>query len=236
MRSLLGKVFIFIILPFQVLAQNSFTAESLTQIVLEKKEGQSCPTGMLFTKSDWYNLEERIHQMKLSPSCIWDTIQQDTADHRGEVYGFAFGSLIGVGAIIAGTAGSELVIFKQDQKHLVVAQIRYKALSAEISFPFGVSRTQSVIFGHCEGGVNDYLGWFESYMAIAKSRNLGRKSVVPLQRELTGCESLTSTRGLNSSFIGTSVSSYELLGKPLIVSGPGAEEMLKYLEEFGPRR
>lgn len=223
-------------LPIQVWAQSLPSVESLPQIVLEKKEGQSCPTGMLFTKSDWYNLEERIQGMKLSPSCIWDTIKEDIADRRGEVFGVVFGSLIGVGAIMAGTAGSELVIFKYDQKHLIVAQVRYKALSAEISFPLGVSRTQSVVFGHCEGGVSDYLGWFESYMVIAKSRNLGRKSVVPLRRELTGCESLTSTRGLNSSFIGIATSSYQLLGRPLVVSGPGVEEMLKYLEEYGPKR
>ncbi len=207
-------------------------AKNIESIYLQKNADQWCPTGMVWGKRDFKNLRERVLNMKFSPRCIWDTILKDAEDLKGSVRGFSFASPIAVGPIANIGGGSELVVMKNDAENLLVAQVRYRHLSVDISLPIGGGLSQSVIFGDCSDDIDSYLGWFETYVALAKSRNKGRDGIVPFQRDLTGCESISSIRGLNSSIVGVGVSYYELLDGPYLIYGPGVQDLIDHLEKL----
>jgi hypothetical protein len=205
------------------------TAQAGDVRVYLDRRGAECPTGFA-TEADVRDLARRVRDWDYHPQCIWETIQEDAADERGLVKGFAFGITAGLSRGVGYTLGNEIVVFREGERALRVGVVAYRALGADLTLPIGTSRSQSVIYGRCNDGLESYLGWFENYSALAKTLSLGRKSGIPFRRELTGCNAHTSTLGMTSSIVGMSSAYYWALGPSVVVEGPGVADMVEYLD------
>jgi hypothetical protein len=197
--------------------------------------GADCPTGWA-TEADVHALPSLVRSWSFDPACVWDTIQRDARDEWGKVRGFAFGVVGGLSRGAGYSVGNEVVVFREDARTLRVGVVAYRTVGIDVTLPVGASLTQSVVYGDCAEGLTSYLGWFEGYSAIAKTLSLGRRSIVPFDRELTGCDAHTSTRGMTSPIAGVSTSYYWLLGQSVLVDGPGAQPLLDYFDSVNLKR
>lgn len=197
---------------------------------LENEDHLKCPTGFVYDRVYFDQIEELVEQMDFSPACIWKTIKKNATNHaKSKVQGFAFGSQIGASYYVGGGVGTELVMFPIDDQKMLVSMVRLKFTDVSVSLA-GVSRTQSVVFGNCTNGIEGYMGWFRYYGAAAMLKNTGITR--PITGKPTGCDSITSIRGMNSPVVVGGYAYYEPLGRPIIVTGPRVQPLLNYIKKL----
>lgn len=209
--------------------KNVLAQDDIHTKILENKSNLHCPTGFVLDRIHYNQIEDLSENLDFSPRCIWKTIRKNAEKYaKGITQGFAFGVEIDASysAISAGL-GTELVMFKLDDDKLLLGMTRIKHIDASLSLS-GISLTQSVVLGSCPEQLQSYVGWFRYFGAIAMLRNSG--ITLPITGITTGCNTITSVRGMSSPIIIAGYSLYEQLGNPIIVTGPRVKPLLNFMK------
>ncbi|OFZ17901.1 MAG: hypothetical protein A2X94_12730 [Bdellovibrionales bacterium GWB1_55_8] len=207
-----------------------------TIVELQNDGDVHCPSGIFEHLHSSSTIRKVAEKLDLSPGCIWKTIRKNAENRKKPVHGFAFGSVSEISMTAGIGVSTELVIMKYDEKTLMIGQVYTEAGVVSIGLP-GVSLNQSVIYGHCADGIFGYLGWFDTISALALSHNYGKAAYAPPTfGTYSGCNSLTSTRGTTTPILGASQSYYHQNSPFILVGGPRAAPLLKYISELNRRK
>ena len=185
-----------------------------------------CPTGFIVDRENFKGLEELLYKINLTPDCIWTTIKKNAENIPKKINGFSYGTLIEASLGVGVMLGTELVLMPSDDDSIIAAMVRIEGGSLGVGLA-GASLSQSVIYGDCPHKIESYLGMFKSVGAIAMMNNYG---FTGLFGRRTGCDSITSIRGLTSPVIGTGFSFYNLVSGPIKIRGSKIQELKKYFE------
>ena len=204
----------------------SFASNSEILTLNSSNMNLPCPKGFVLDRKHFKDIKKLVGQVSLSPGCIWDTIKKNAKNVDHQIHGFSFSTIIeasfGIGAMI----GTELVLMPYDHETIIATMVRIESGSIGISLA-GASFTQSVIFGDCPDNIDSYLGVFKSFGAIAMMNNFGHTKVLGSP---TGCNSITSIRGMTSPIVGGGISFYNKIGKSILVKGKKVKPLLKFFK------
>lgn len=191
-----------------------------------------CPSGIFEHLHSSASISEIARKVDLSPECIWKTIRQNAAQKKQVIRGFAFGTISEISMTGGVGVATELVVMKYDDRTLMMGLIYSKSGVVALGLP-GVSLTQSLIFGNCPDALFSYLGWFDTVSALAMSSSYGKAEYdLPGFGQYSGCNALTSTRGSTTPVLGASQSYFHQEDPFVLVTGPRAAPLLKFLAEL----
>ncbi|MCK5073497.1 MAG: hypothetical protein KAQ98_08740 [Bacteriovoracaceae bacterium] len=195
---------------------------------LDQEEGLSCPKGLVLDRERFDSIEEKIEKMDFSPKCIWDTIKKKNAERLNEkILGFSWGTTMEASSGIGVQIGTEIIFMPIDDRTAMIGAVKYEGASFSFGLS-GVSLTQSIVFGDCKDNIFGYLGWFKSWGFIAMTKTLGAEHPFKDNSE-TGCNMITSTRGMTSPVLTVSRTYYKQLGQFIMVEGPRVQPLIDYI-------